>query len=151
MPQRSYRKFWLVFVLICALQILGCDLTGGVAEVQKKAEIQVRQYFPDARAVVSPQQGTILVVTCTQGLGKPAITEIAKYLGNSRGIQRLQEARHLPVKLSPYRFFVLDFYNYYVRLDTDSKQYRILPTDPESQLRYKQVCGLPDATFTVNR
>lgn len=152
MPPKPYRiQFWRVFALICALQILGCDLTGGVAEIQKKTETQIRQYFPDAHAIVSPQQGTILVVTCTQGLGKPAITEIARYLGNSRGIQRLQEARHLPVKLSPYRFFVLDFYNYYVRLDTDSKQYWILPTDAESQFRYKQACGLPESTFTVSR
>lgn len=134
-------RFCFVFALIWTLQIRGCDLTGGPGEVQKKTEIQVRQYFPDARAIVSPQQGTILVVTCTQGLGKAAISEIAKYLQNNRGIQRLQQARHLPVKLSPYRFIVLDFYDRYVRLDTDSKQYWIQSTDPESQFRYKQVCG----------
>lgn len=144
-------RFCFAFVLILTLQIFGCDLTGGPNEVQKKTEIQVRQYFPNARAIVSPQQGTILVVTCTQGLGKGAIIEIAKYLGNDRGIQYLQQARHFPLKLSPYRFFVLDFYNYYVRLDTDSKQYWILPTDAESQLRYKQACGLPESTFRVSR
>jgi hypothetical protein len=144
-------RFCSVFVLICALQILGCDLTGGPAAVQKKTEIQVRQYFPDARVVVSPQQGTILVETCTQGLGKAAILEMTRFLENNRGIQRMQQARHLPVKLSPYRFFVLDFYDYYIRLDTDSKQYWIQPTDPESQLRYKRVCSLPDPTSAVNR
>lgn len=141
----------MAMVLVSLLEIVGCDLTGGSAKVQRQAEAQLRQYFRDAHAIVSPQLGTIFAVTCTRGLGKAAVEEIAMNLEKKSAIQALERARRLPLKLSPYRFFVLDFYNYYVRLDTDSKQYWILPTDAESQFRYKQACGLPESTFTVSR
>lgn len=144
----TMRFSFLAIVLITVLQIPACDLTGGSAQVQKSAEAQLRQYFPRAHAIVSPQQGTILAVTCTQGLGKPVIEEIAKYLESKRGIQRLEQARRLPVKFSPYRFVVLEFDEYCIRLDTDTKQHLILPADP---LRYKRVCGTDTPRASVNR
>lgn len=108
-------RFPFFMLLIFALQIRGCDLTGGPAKVQKQTESQLRQYFPRGRAIISPQQGTITALTCTQGVGKPAIEEIVKYLENKPGIQRLEQARRLPIKLSPYRYFVLGFDEYYIR------------------------------------
>lgn len=139
-------RFAFAVVLISVLQIGGCDLTGGSAKVQKEAEAQLRQYFPGAHALVSPQQGTIVAMTCTQGLGKAAVEEIAKFLEKKRGIQRLQQARHFPLKLSPYRFFVLEFDEYLIRLDTDAKQHQILPVDPQSRLRYKRACDAGSPT-----
>jgi hypothetical protein len=82
-----------------------------------------------------------MAVTCPHGLGKAAVEEIAKHLENQRGIQRLAEARHFTVKLSPYRFFVLEFDEYRIRVDTDTQQHWILPSDTQSRAHYEQVCG----------
>lgn len=131
----------MAMVLVSLLEIVGCDLTGGSAKVQRQAEAQLRQYFRDAHAIVSPQLGTIFAVTCTRGLGKAAVEEIATNLEKKNAIQALERARRLPLKLSPYRFFVLEFDEYFIRLDADAKQHWILPADPQSQLRYKKVCG----------
>lgn len=140
-------RFPLFMLLIFVLQIRGCDLTGGPAKVQKQTEDQLRQYFPRGRVIISPQQGTINAFTCTQGVGKPAIEETVKYLENQRGIQRLEQARRLPIKLSPYRYFVLGFDEYYIRLDADTKQHWILVADSQYRLRYSNVCA---SVFPVN-
>ena len=133
-------------VLIAVLQTPGCDLTGGPAKVQKRTETQLRQYFPNGRAVVLPKQETIAAVTCTYGLGKPVIEVIGTYLGNLRGIQQLHEARNWPLKLSPYRFVTLEFDEYYIRLDTDTNQHWITPSDSQAHLEYEVLCGTQAAT-----
>lgn len=56
------------------------------------------------------------------------------------GVERLQKARQLPVKMSPYRLFVLEFDEYCVRLDTDSNQHWTSVCDPELRLRYARIC-----------
>lgn len=76
----STMHFSLVLVLISLVHVLGCDLTGGPVDMQKKAEAQLRQYFPKGHVIVSPEQKTISAVTCTEGLGKPVIEEMGKYL-----------------------------------------------------------------------
>lgn len=129
------------FVLIPLLVVLGCDLTGGPDKVQQETETQLRQYFPNSRVMVLPQQETILALTCACGLGRPLIEEIVKTLENKRGIQLLHEARQLPLKLSPYRFFVLAFDEYSIRLDTDENQHWIVSSDSETQLEYKTACA----------
>jgi hypothetical protein len=134
-------RFSIFILLIFALQIRGCDFTGGPARVQKQTEDQLRQYFPLGHAVVSPQQGAIAALTCTQGVGKAAVEEIVKYLETKPGIQRLEQARRLPIKFSPYRFFVLGFDEYYIRLDADTKQHWILAADSEYRARYSDVCA----------
>src|SRR5262244_42654 len=100
---------FLLLILISLMDMPGCDLTGGPDRVQKRAEIQVRTYFPNGRVIVSPQEATIFALTCAHGLGKPFLEEIGKSLEKNRGIHQLHQARQLPLKLSPYRFFVLVF------------------------------------------
>ncbi len=50
-------------------------------------------------------------------------------------------ARRLPIKLSPYRYFVLRFDEYYIRLDADTNQHWILAADSQYRLRYRNVCA----------
>jgi len=143
-----YMRSSIVLVLISLLQTPGCDLTGGPAKVQKQAEIQLRQYFPNSHVVVPPKQETIFAMTCTHGLGKPVIEEIVKNVENSRGIQQLHEARQFPLKLSPYRFFVLAFDEYCIHLDTDTKQHWIASSDSPAHIEYQAACGIdPAAAF----
>ena len=134
-------RFSLCTLLLVVLQVRGCDLTGGPAKVQKQTEDELRQYFPLARAIVSPQQGTITALTCTQGLGKAAVEEVVSYLEKRPGIQRLEQARRFPLKLAPYRFFVLGFDEYYIRLDADTKMHWILSAGPQYHLQYNKVCA----------
>ena len=136
----------MLVLIISLLQISGCDLSGGPDAVESQTETQLLKYFPHAHAIASAEQESIIAVTCTRGLGKAAIEEIGKYLEDKPGIQRLIEARHYPLKVSPYRFFVLAFDEYRIRLDTDTQQRWILPSDPKSREQYEQVCGA-DATF----
>src|SRR5438477_10696709 len=133
-------RFSLFMVLMLVLQIGACDLTGGPAKVQKQTEDQLHLYFPLGRAIVSPREGTITALTCTQGVGEPAVEEMVKYLDDKPGIQRLEQARRLPLKLSPYRFFVLGFDQYYIRLDAETKKHSILPADPGYLYQYTRVC-----------
>jgi hypothetical protein len=135
-------RYCLAILLVSALQIPGCDLTGGRTKVQLRTETQLQQYFPNGHAIVLPEQGTIFAVTCTHGLGRPVIEEIGKYLENTRGIQQLQRARDLPLKLSPYRCFRLEFDEYYIRLDADTKQHWVLPSDYQVRDHYKVTCGM---------
>ena len=128
-------------VLMAILQIPSCDLTGGPAKVQKRTETELRQYFPNGRAIVLPEQETIVAVTCTHGLGKPVIELMVKYLENLQGIQQLHDARHWPLKFSPYHFLTLEFEEYYIRLDTDTKQRWLAPSDSQVRLQYKAVCA----------
>ena len=132
----------LAIMLISTLQIPSCDLTGGPGKVRLRTETQLQQYFPNGHASVFPEQETIVAVTCTHGLGKPVIEEIGKYLENTRGIQRLQQARDLPLKLSPYRYFRLEFEDYYIRLDADTRRHWVLPSDHQFRDRYKVTCGI---------
>ena len=129
------------FVLIPLLAVLGCDFTGGPDKVQRETETQLRQYFPNSRVMVFPKQETILAFTCAYGLGRPLIEELVKTLENKRGIQHLHEARQLPLKLSPYRFFVLAFDEYSIRLDTDQNQHWILSSDSKARLEYETACA----------
>jgi hypothetical protein len=138
----------LAILLVSSLQMSGCDLTGGPTKVQLRTESQLRQYFPNAHASAFPEQGTIVAVTCTHGLGKPVIEEIAKYLENARAIQQFQRARNLPLKLSPYRCFRLEFDEYYIQLDADTKQHWVLPSDHEVRDRYKMSCGMAPSAPT---
>jgi hypothetical protein len=91
--------------------------------------------------IVSPQEGTIFAITCTHSLGKPFLLEIVKSLEANRGIQRLHQARRLPIKLSPYRFFVLVFDHYLVRWDADTEQHWIVRSDAETSIRYEAGCN----------
>src|SRR5690348_4588645 len=122
----------LLLIFISFMEMPGCDLTGGPGHVQQRAEIQVRTYFPNGRVMVSPQQRTIFVVTCAHGLGKPFLEAIVKSLETNRGLQQLRQARQLPIKLSPYRFVVLMFDQYVIRLDTDTEQHSIMPSDAQT-------------------
>jgi hypothetical protein len=129
-------------LLISSLQIPACDLTGGRTNVQRRTETQLRQYFPNVHASVFPEQGTIVAVTCIHGLGKPVIEEIAKYLENVRAVQQFQRARNLPLKLSPYRRFRLEFDEYYIQLDADTRQHWVLPSDHQARDHYKLSCSI---------
>lgn len=131
----------LLLILISLMNIPGCDLTGGTDYVQKRAETQVLTYFPNGRVTVSPQQESIFVVTCAQGLGKPFLEEIVKNVENNRGFQQLRRARQLPLKLSPYRFIVLGFDEYVIRLDTDTEQHWIAASDLQTSLHYEAECS----------
>ncbi len=131
-------RLFVAVPLLLALQ--SCDLTGGPAIMQRQIEAQLRQYFPHRRAIVSPTQGTIFALTCTRGLGKPVIEELVKHLEGNRGVQRLNKARHFPLKLSPYRLLVLEFDDYVVRLDADTGASSVLQSDSESRLRYNRLC-----------
>jgi len=130
----------LAFVLISFLQVPACDLTGGSENLQKRIEMQLRQYFPNAHALALPEEGAIFAATCTQGLGKPLIERMVAELERERGIQQLHLARLFPVKLSPYRFFVLHFGDYYARLDAETKQYWIVPSGNPDRTQYMQLC-----------
>ena len=130
------------FMLTSLLFVLGFDLTGGPDKVQRETETQLRQYFPNSRVMVFPEQETILAFTCAYGLGRPVIEEIVKTLVQNRGIQHLHEAQQLPLKLSPYRFFVLAFDEYSIRLDTDRNQHWIVSSDSEARLEYKTACEI---------
>ena len=131
----------LAFLLISLLQVPACDLTGGSENLQNRIEMQLRRYFPNAHALASPEEGTIFAATCTQGLGKPLIEQIVMGLEREHGIQQLHLARLFPVKLSPYRFFVLHFGDYYARLDAETKQYWIVPSDNPDRTQYRQLCN----------
>ena len=131
----------LLLILISSIDMPGCDLTGGPDHIQKRVEIQVRNYFPNGRVIVSPQQGTIFAVTCAQGLGRPFLEEMVKSLEKNRGIQQLHQARQLPVKLSPYRFVVLVFDQYMIRWDIDAEQHWIVPSDSQTSVQYEGACG----------
>jgi hypothetical protein len=134
-------RFHVALLLLSLMPIPGCDLTGGPNNVQRKTEAQVCQYFPNAHAFVLREQGTILAVTCTHGLGKRLIEEMATHVASEHGIQQLHEARQLPMKLSPYRFFIIQFEEYSIRLDTDTQQHWILPSDAQERLRYNMLCS----------
>jgi len=134
-------RAFLLLSLISFMDMPACDLTGGPEHVQKQAEIQVRIYFPNGRVIVSPQEATIFALTCAHGLGKPLVEEIDKSLEKSRGIQQLHHARQLPLKLSPYRFFVLVFDEYVIRLDTDTQQHWIFPSNSQTNIHYEATCG----------
>ena len=133
-------QYCYAILLIAILQVPGCDLTGGRAKVQERTEALLRQYFPNGRAIVSAEQGTIIAVTCTHGLGRPIIEVLSKYVENSRGIQQLHQARQWPLKLSPYRFFKLEFDEYHIGLDMDTKQHWIAPSDSQARLEYQLIC-----------
>ena len=131
----------LLLILISFMDMPGCDLTGGPDHVQKLVETELRTYFPNGRVMVSPQQGTIFAVTCVHGLGKPFLEEMVKSLEKNRGVQRLHQARQLPVKLSPYGFVVLVFDRFVIQLDTDTKQHWIIPSDPQTSVQYESACS----------
>jgi hypothetical protein len=135
-------RFPAVLVMVSLLQTASCDLTGGPLKVQKQSAIQLRRYFPKGHICGFPDEGTINAVTCAAGIGKPVIEEIVTRLQNNGGIQQLQKARRLPLKLSPYRFFVLAFDEYSIRLDTDMKQHWITVSDSQTRLEYKMACGM---------
>ena len=135
------RRILLGVAITSLLQFSGCDLTGGPVEVERQTETQLLKYFPYGHATASAEKRSIVAITCTHGLGKAAIEEIAEYLENQRGIQRLAEARHSLVKLSPYRYFILEFEEYRILLDSDTQQHWIVPSDTQSRGHYEQVCG----------
>lgn len=123
-----------MLALIAMVQVPACDLTGGPHRTQTEIEVQLRQYFPDGRVIASPDRGIIMAVTCVHGLGKPVIEEIAEHLVNKPSIDRLRHARRLPLKLSPYRFLVLAFDEYSIRLDMDTNQHSILRSDSQGRV-----------------
>ncbi len=140
-----------ILLLILILQMPGCDLTGGPHKTQAEAQVQLRQYFPNAYVIASPAQGTIVAVTCVHGLGKPVIEEIAEHLDHKRGIERLREARQLPLKLSPYRFLVLVFDEYSIRLDMDTNQHAIVGPDSQIRREYSANCDVFSASALRTR
>jgi len=140
MPGLFELRFSLALMFISVLQLPACDLTGGPEKVKERTEAQLRQYFPNGHAIVSPAKATIVGVTCARGLGQPLVAEIAEELASKRAIRQLHDARLLPLKLSPYHLFVLEFDKYSIRLDTDADRHWIVLSGPQSRLDYEMLC-----------
>ena len=141
----------VIIPLVAMLQMSACDMTGGPHKTQTEVELQLRQYFPRGHVIASPDREIIVAVTCVHGLGKPVIEEIAKSLPEQRGICRLREARRLPLKFSPYRFLVLVFDEYAIRLDMDTNQHSIVGSDSESLFNDGIRCSFAPAPAVSTR
>ena len=138
------RLFLLPLLSASLLLVKGCDLNDMAGkkpeQIQHAAEQQLAPYFPKAKVVVSEEQRTILGMTCVANVGKAFLEQMVPVLERSEGVRQLKEyranyagleglSRMLGMKLVTYRYFSLGFDQYVIRLDADTQQHSILPTE----------------------
>jgi len=154
------RLFLIPFLSASLLLLKGCnlnDMAGKKPEqIQRAAEQQLVPYFPKAKVIVSEEQRTILGMTCVPNVGKAFLEQMVPVLEKSEGVRQLKEyranysgleglSRMLGIKLVTYRYFSLGFEHYVIRLDADTQQHTILPTEKVDHYAedYSQQCAPP--------
>jgi|SRR5580693_6116387 hypothetical protein len=130
------------FLFALLLQQKQCSMVSPDG-IKGKVEDSLRPYFPNARGVVAPQQGTIMGFTCAQGVGTDFVAKIAAYIVTDR--KTLQELSY--IQFAPllggarYKFFWLVFDGGFIRYDLDTHQIEAFNTTPQVLQAYRQTCG----------
>ena len=124
-------------------------------QIKLQTEGELRTYFPRARVWVSETERAVIGLTCVANLGRSVIEQMVPLIDRSDGVKKLKETRKkyasfedlaslLNAKLITYRYFMLGFDDFLIRLDADSNQYGIIQTEQITgyDTQYAAECGV---------
>jgi hypothetical protein len=104
-----------------------------------KVHAALQPYFPNVRESAEDKQHYIVAVTCTTGIGHDLVVKLANSLSNDPDV-RSKLSTMSEAKLLGYESILVGFETDFIRYDTSSGKFSVIPRESDTRTQYNHNC-----------